>query len=229
MIKGKSSKPVYLWINDGKAELRSADRLWGKTLSDMMLELYSQHGPQTRIAGIGPAGENLVRQAPIIVDREHATGISGGGAVMGSKNLKAIAVRGTGAVQVAKPKDLVDLWYYYFRLLNRQPGDKEWPNTVKSLSYYMWHGPHIPYSKGHPPKPTDPAAYFKNKGLDEPISLMRAAVDKGTVKLKWGGCWACPVCCAMVYQSTDVDIPSGSGQCNDMESGLPGSGRGARK
>ncbi len=81
----------------------------------------------------------------------------------------------------------------------------------------MWHSPHIPYSKGHPPKPTDPAKYFKNKGMDEPVSLMREAVDKGTVKIKWGGCWACPVCCAMSYQSTGVDIPSGSGQCNDME------------
>ncbi len=96
---------MYLWINNGKAELRSADRLWGKLLTDTMLDLYQVHGKDTRIAAIGPAGENLVRQATIIVDREHATGISGGGAVMGSKNLKAIAVRGTGAVNVAKPKE----------------------------------------------------------------------------------------------------------------------------
>ena len=221
VLTGKSPKPVYLWINDGKAELRDAGRLWGMKLSEMMLELYSQHGPQTRIAGIGPAGENLVRSAPIIVDREHATGSSGAGAVMGSKNLKVIAVLGTGAVNVAKPKELTDLWYYYRRLLNRTPAEVKagdsWPMQEKSLSYYMYHGPHIPYAPGHPAKPTDPKVYFENNGLDDPISLFREAVDKGTVKLKWGGCYACPVCCALTYQSTDINIPSGAGQCNDME------------
>lgn len=218
VVTGKSAKPVYLWINDGKAELRSAERLWGMTLSNMMLEIGNLHGPQARVLGIGPAGENLCRQAPVIVDREHATGISGAGAVMGSKNLKAIAVRGTGAVNIAKPQELIDLWYYYFRLVNRKPGEEEPQNQVKSLTYYMYHSPHIPLCEGHPSKPTDPAVYFKNRGLDDPISLMREAVDAGTVKLKWGGCYACPVCCAMVYQSNDIDIPSGSGQCNDMES-----------
>jgi aldehyde:ferredoxin oxidoreductase len=218
VVTGKSPRPVYLWINDGKAELRGAERLWGTTLSNMMLEIQNLHGPEARVLGIGPAGENLVRQAPIIVDREHATGISGAGAVMGSKNLKAIAVRGTGAVNVAKPQELIDLWYYYFRLVNRKPGEEEYPAVNKSLTYYMYHGPHIPFCEDHPKKPTDPAVYYQNDGLDDPISLMREAVDAGTVKLKWGGCWTCPVCCAMVYQSTDIDIPSGSGQCNDMES-----------
>ncbi len=222
VIKGKSPGPVYLWINDGKAELRTAERLWGMRLSDLMLELYSQHGFKTRIAAIGPAGENLVRQAPIIIDREHATGISGAGAVMGSKKLKAIAVRGTGTVNVAKPKEVVDLWYYYRRLLNRTPAEvaagEGWPTQNKSISYYMYHGPHIPYCPGHPEEPTDPKVYFKNNGLDDPISLMREAVDKGTVKMKWGGCYTCSVCCGMTYQSKDVDVPSGSGQCNDMES-----------
>ena len=220
VVTGKSPKPVYLWINDGKAELRSAERLWGMWLSNMMLEIQNLHGPQARVAGIGPAGENLCRQAPIIVDREHATGITGAGAVMGSKNLKAIAVRGTGAVNVAEPQELIDLWYYYRRLLTRTPAEMEaegtWPHTTRSLSYYMWHGSHQPYVKDHPPEPKG-EEYFTNYGMDSPYSLMREAVDAGTVKIKFGGCYACPVCCAVAYQSTDVDIPSGSGQCNDME------------
>ena len=222
VVTGKSPKPVYLWVNDGEAELRDAGRLWGTTLSNMMLEVQNLHGPQARVLGIGPAGENLCRQAPIIVDREHATGITGAGAVMGSKNLKAIAVRGTGAVNVAKPQELVDLWYYYRRLLTRTPAEVAagdgWPATNRSLSYYMYHGPHMPKCEGHPAKPTDPEVYFKNNGLDDPISLMREAVDAGTVKMKYGGCYGCPVCCALAYQSTDLSIPSGSGQCNDMES-----------
>ncbi len=218
VVTGKSPRPVYLWINDGKAELRSAERLWGMTLSSLMLEIQNLHGTQTRVMGIGPAGENLCRQAPIIIDREHATGISGAGAVMGSKNLKAIAVRGTGAVGVAKPRELMDLWWHYFRLLNRKPGEEGYQDIHKSLSYYMYHSRHIRYCEGHPKMPADPAVYFKNRGLDDPISLMKEAVDAGTVKLKWGGCYACPVCCALAYQSQDIDIPSGSGQCNDMDS-----------
>jgi len=218
VIKGRSAKPVYLWINDRKAELRSAERLWGMTLSNLMLEIQNLHGPQTRVAGIGPAGENLCRQAPLIIDREHATGITGAGAVMGSKNLKAIAVHGTGPVSVARPRELMDLWWYYFRLLNRKPGEAEFPAVNKSLSYYMYHSGHVRYCEGHPQSPADPAVYFKNMGLDDPISLMSQAVNSGTVKLKWGGCYACPVCCALAYQSKNIDIPSGSGQCNDMES-----------
>jgi aldehyde:ferredoxin oxidoreductase len=221
VVTGKSPRPVYLWINDGKAELRSAERLWGMRLSELMLEIYNLHGPQTRVAAIGPAGENLCRQAPIIVDREHATGISGAGAVMGSKNLKAIAVRGTGAVNVAKPQEVIDLWYYSRRLLARTPAEvaagEGWPHTTRSLSYYMWHSPHIPYCEGHPEKP-GPELYYQNYGLDNPLSLMREAVDAGTVKIKWDGCYSCAVHCGMTYQSTDADIPSGAGQCNDMES-----------
>lgn len=218
VVKGKSHRPVYLWIDDGKAEIRSAERLWGMKLSNLLLEIQNLHGPQARVAGIGPAGENLCRQAPILIDRDHATGITGAGAVMGSKNLKAIVVKGIGAVSVAHPRELIDLWWHYFRLLNRKPGEKEFPAVNKSLSYYMYHSHHIRFCEGHPKMPADPAIYFKNNGLDDPISLMKEAVDAGTIKLKWGGCYACPVCCSLTYQSQDIDIPSGSGRCNGMES-----------
>jgi len=219
VVKGKSPRPVYLWINDGKAELRSAERLWGKTLTDMTEDLYSIHGPQARILGIGPAGENLLREAAVIVDHEHATGISGCGAVMGSKNLKAIAVLGTGAVNVAKPKDMMDLWWTYFRLVNRKPGEAEPQIMHKSMYDGLFHFPHMPHSPGHPQAGTiSNADYFKNFGLDSPINLMADAVKAGTIKLKWGGCYGCAVNCALSWQSNNVDIPSGSGQCNDWMS-----------
>lgn len=184
MVRGKAPRPVYLWISDGKAELHSAESLWGMALSKLMAEIEKRHGPQARVLGIGPAGENLCRQAPAIVDLEHATGISGTGAVMGSKMLKAIAVRGTGPVAVAKPRELMDLWFHCFRLLNRKPGDEEYPNVVKSLTYYMYHPPHIPHCPGRPSPPTDPAVNFKNRGLDDPISLVREPVNQGVMKLK---------------------------------------------
>ncbi|MDO8671366.1 MAG: aldehyde ferredoxin oxidoreductase N-terminal domain-containing protein, partial [Dehalococcoidia bacterium] len=67
VVRGKSAKPVYLWIDDGKVELRSAELLWGMTLSQLTLAVEKLHGWQARVLGIGPAGENLCRQAPAIV------------------------------------------------------------------------------------------------------------------------------------------------------------------
>ncbi|HEY95782.1 MAG TPA: hypothetical protein G4O15_12690 [Dehalococcoidia bacterium] len=218
VVKGKASEPVYLYINDGQVEIRSARYLWGMTLTNLMLQLYKQHGPKTRILGIGPAGENLCREAVIISDHEHATGLGGAGAVMGSKNLKAIAVNGTGAVKVARPQELIDLWWYFSRLVTRKPGEEDYPSMHRSLCDGLYHGAHIRFCPGHPERPQDDETYFKNMGLDDPICLMNDAINKGILKLKWGGCYACPVNCALTWQSSDIDIPSGSGQCNEWMS-----------
>ncbi|MFC2041305.1 aldehyde ferredoxin oxidoreductase N-terminal domain-containing protein [Chloroflexota bacterium] len=218
VVKGKASLPVYIWIHDGEAEIRSAVRLWGMTTRNTYLELNMLHGPKTRALVIGPAGENLCREAVVGTDGAHATGIGGAGAVMGSKNLKAIAVNGTGAIRVAKPRELMELAWYYSRLINRKPGEEEYPAATKSLTYYMYHGPHTPFCPGLPPAPKDPETYFKNKGIDDTISLMAEPVKKGLINIKWAGCHACPVCCTIAYQSKDIDIPSGSGKCNGMDS-----------
>jgi aldehyde:ferredoxin oxidoreductase len=102
VLQGRSAKPVYLAIEDGKAELRSAERIWGKNTLEttaMIEEEFGDH--QVRVACIGKAGERLVKFACIMNDRFRAAGRTGVGAVMGSKNLKAIAVQGSGAVEVA--------------------------------------------------------------------------------------------------------------------------------
>ena len=108
VIEGASEKPVYLWIHDGKAELRDATHLWGKdthTTTEMIIEeLRAELGDDAKnvkVACIGPAGENLVKFACIINDKGRAAGRGGHGAVWGSKKLKAIAVRGHGRVKVA--------------------------------------------------------------------------------------------------------------------------------
>src|SRR4030066_1944716 len=96
VIKGKASRPVYLWIHDGEAEIRDARHLWGKFSKETQEEVRKELGDERiRIASIGPAGEKLVRFACILNELKHAHGRTGLGAVMGSKNLKAIAVRGT--------------------------------------------------------------------------------------------------------------------------------------
>ena len=96
IFEGRSPKPVYLLIEDGEARLLDAAHLWGRTVWDTEEDIRRHHqDPQMRVASIGPAGENGVLFAAIVNDLHRAAGRSGVGAVMGSKNLKAVAVRGT--------------------------------------------------------------------------------------------------------------------------------------
>ena len=104
IIKGASKKPVYLWIEDNVAEIRDASHLWGLKVSetDSLIKKDSKD-PQTKVTCIGPASENLVLSGCIMNDLDRAAARSGLGAVMGSKKLKAISVRGHGSVRIAKP------------------------------------------------------------------------------------------------------------------------------
>jgi aldehyde:ferredoxin oxidoreductase len=96
VVKGKSAKPVYVWIKDGTAELRDASHLWGKTTSEVEDALKAELGDtKIEIAQCGPSGEKLSRLASVINMANRAAGRTGMGAVMGSKNLKAIVVRGS--------------------------------------------------------------------------------------------------------------------------------------
>ena len=102
-ITGKAPEPVYLLLFEGKAELRPARDLWGRFTADVERELQRRH-PGVRVAAIGPAGEKLVVQACIIHDRNRAAGRPGLGAVMGSKLLKAVAVKGHTEKPLAEPE-----------------------------------------------------------------------------------------------------------------------------
>ena len=106
IFEGKSEKPVYLYVNDDVVELRDAAHLWGKSVweTEAMIKKGLQD-PQIRVSSIGTAGENGVLFAAVVNDLHRAAGRSGVGAVMGSKNLKAIAVRGTkGVGNIRDPK-----------------------------------------------------------------------------------------------------------------------------
>ena len=106
IFEGKSAKPVYLYINDDQAELRDAAHLWGKSVWETEETLKkSLQDPLTRVSSIGKAGENGILFAAVVNDLHRAAGRSGVGTVMGSKNLKAIAVRGTiGVGNIRDPK-----------------------------------------------------------------------------------------------------------------------------
>lgn len=109
IVEGKSEKPVYLMIEDGEFSIKDASHVWGKVVSETTKQLASEAPEKSRVLCIGPAGEKLSRLAAIMNDFDRAAGRSGVGAVMGSKNLKAIVVRGTGDVAVADPETLKEV------------------------------------------------------------------------------------------------------------------------
>ncbi len=123
IVEGRSDRPCYLLVDDDRVEIRDAANVWGKVVSETEDAIRDETGiPALRVSGIGPAGEKLVRFACIINDKHRAAGRSGVGAVMGSKNLKAIAVRGTRGVQVARPRDYMSAIWSYHEHLAESPG-----------------------------------------------------------------------------------------------------------
>ncbi|MCK9217845.1 MAG: aldehyde ferredoxin oxidoreductase family protein [Firmicutes bacterium] len=109
IFEGKSEEPVYLYIKDDEVELRDAKHLWGKTVFETTDTLLEEVGEDAKIACIGPGGEKLVLFATVMNDRHRAAGRSGLGAVMGSKNLKAVTVEGSKSIEVAKPKEFLNI------------------------------------------------------------------------------------------------------------------------
>lgn len=118
VIHGKSDKPVYVLIRDGAVEFKDASALWGKGAIQTREAIKGELGSEVRVVAIGPAGENLVSAGGLLADAD-ASGSAGLGAVMGSKHLKAVAIKGTGRkVAVAHPEELRRL-SDYLRSLNR--------------------------------------------------------------------------------------------------------------
>ena len=112
VVKGQASKPVYLWIKDDEVEIRPAEHLWGRMTAEVEEDIRNELGDnKIRVLQIGVAGENLVRYAGITNDLRHFNGRNGLGAVMGSKNLRAIAVRGSQRYQslAHNPEGLLEL------------------------------------------------------------------------------------------------------------------------
>src|SRR5436305_5432913 len=123
ILEGQAAAPCALVITGERVEIRDARHLWGGTTADTEDALRAELGmPDTVIASIGPAGERLVRFACIINDKHRAAGRSGVGAVLGSKNMKAIAVRGTEGVALARPGEFLSAMWAMQRKLAVSPG-----------------------------------------------------------------------------------------------------------
>ncbi len=130
IVTGKASSPAYLYIDDDKVEIRDARRFWGMRTNDFDIAFTEELGDRGfETCYIGPAGENLVRYAAILHTSARAAGRGGVGCVMGSKNLKAIAIKGTRMPEVAEHKRFVDL------LEEIRSSFKDWPGTDRWRRY----------------------------------------------------------------------------------------------
>jgi aldehyde:ferredoxin oxidoreductase len=188
-IQGKASKPVYLWITDQKAQILDATRLWGLDTYQAQQMIWKLHGNKTRVMVIGKAGENLSRIACILTDSGDASGQGGFGGVMGSKNLKAIAVRGSRSVDVAKPKELMKLTHHIQRLFSRKSlKSNPYEPEERGFKYNVWGGG---YGRGS-------LSLLPGELLDlcnEPSSGYSQTPD---------GCFACPVSCRSHVKGPDI-------------------------
>ncbi len=143
IIEGAADKPVYLWIDDDQVEIRDAGHVWGKVVSETYATLWDELGdPRIRIATIGPGGENLVRFASLMTDYGNACGKTGMGTVMGSKNLKAVAVRGTKGFRVADPERFKEIARDWIRKIKKGPTYESFSKfgTLSYLTQYHSQG-----------------------------------------------------------------------------------------
>ncbi len=189
ILEGKADEPVYLWIEDDEIEIRDAQDLWGKDVFETEDLIRAEiENPwiarETRISCIGPAGENLVKIASIMCDKHRAAARCGIGAVMGSKNLKAVAVRGTKGVTVANPeafKQAVD-----GALLSIS-------NSIQSSEFFPKYG-----SGGQVDFYNEiglvPHNNFRELGLEQAHQISGQAVAEQYL-IRNQGCFACPLSC----------------------------------
>ena len=194
IVKGSSPTPVYLYIKDGKVEIKDATHLWGKDTGTTQRTIKKELADdKIRIAQIGPAGENLVRFANIVNELKHFNGRNGLGAVMGSKKLKAIAVRGT------KPIDLYDKEKVnqVTKEITKRIMDNPLSRDLRELgTLAVVRGF---YEGGCLPSYNWTTGYFK-----EGENLTAETLNK-TILKSTKGCYACPIRCKRVVE---VDEPN---------------------
>jgi aldehyde:ferredoxin oxidoreductase len=137
VLEGKAEEPKYLWISDNEIELKRATHIWGKTTNETEKIIKEEVGdPTAKVASIGPAGEKLVKIACIINDLVRAAGRTGLGAVMGSKNLKAIAIKGKKKIQIAREIEFKRLWEKYITIFKEKPHWASVYGTTSGIELY---------------------------------------------------------------------------------------------
>jgi aldehyde:ferredoxin oxidoreductase len=184
IIEGKSQEPIYLYINNDDIQIKSAEHLWGRETGEAQELIRRELGDdKIRIAQIGPGGENLVRYACILNELKHANGRNGLGAVMGSKKLKAIAVRGTKTIQIADHDKVKDIRKRYLAMYMENPLSRGLYElgTTGGLTSLNANG-------------ILPTTNFVNGEFEGAEQISGVAIEKTLLK-KREGCYACPILC----------------------------------
>jgi len=192
LFTGRAASPVYLWLKDGKAELRDASHLWGGDTYETQSRIKQETaGPLTRVACIGPAGERQIPFALILNDHGRVAGRTGMGAVMGSKNLKAVAVRGSAHLPIAnlafkelRSRANVELRNDNVTRVMRETG------SAGAAEYFNLLG-------------SMPVRYYSRSGFDE-VSQVSGAGMAETILTGVSTCHACVIACGR-----KVIIPDG--------------------
>lgn len=219
IIEGKSEKPVYLKIEDENVSLEDASDLWGKGTFEVNATIAKACGPEFDVACIGKAGENQVPMSCMVTSFGNSGG-GGVGAVLGSKMFKAIAVRGTGAVKIARPTEVKLLSNYMIKDLVGGNNNHTVPCHAQSWSEYTatnnrWQGaPGITWDKA-PKGPIDMGEQPSGQINVAALRCNKGVFDFGEVAEKYtvkqGGCSSCPVRCYTEYDMdplADYDLPT---------------------
>jgi len=193
LIRGRAPEPVYLWIHDGRAEIRPAGHLWGQDPYTVQARVREEVGdPLARVAAIGLAGENRVPFALILCDHGRVAGRTGMGAVMGSKNLKAVAVRGSRPLPLARPQEFHALRAQANRALRDDNLTRVFreTGTAGAAEYFELLG-------------SMPKRYY-GQGAWEGAARISGAAMAETILSGVSACHACVIACGRV-----VTIPEG--------------------
>ena len=211
VIEGASDEPVYLKIDDDDVEIKPADQVWGQGTRATTEALSRKEGTDFCVATIGPAGENLLPYACIINSRNHSVG-AGAAAVMGSKKLKALVVRGSQPIYVADPQEVADLSDYMLREIVGSNNNHVVPSTQQEWAEYFDKGSRWTAQKGltwalAEGGPIDTGEPKPGEINTVGYRCMKAFKDEGPeaekYTIKMDGCHSCPIHCY-----SDLRVPA---------------------
>jgi len=188
IVEGKAKSPIFIWIKNGNVEIRDASHIWGKTTGEAQKIIKEELDDKlVHISQIGPGGENLVKYACVINDLRSAAGRTGMGAVMGSKNLKAVVVRGNKRPKVANKEKLRELRNFFSN------------NYLKHYKEYYSHGTGGGAMEMFASMGNLPTRNFKAGGIGSAKAL-DPQINEEEINLKMETCFACPIKCKKIVQ-----------------------------
>ena len=187
VINVKAKEPVYIWIHNGEIEIRDAKNIWGKSIYDTQSALRNQlDNNEIQTLCMGQAGENLVRYATVMTSRKNAGGRTGMGAVMGSKNLKAVVCRGTQDIKIKYPEDALK---FNEKLINQVTSSKV-SQTMQRWGTGFMYGPNN----------TSGFLRTRNFQLNQQVgSSNMECEDLDEYSIGYDGCFGCQVHCRHRY------------------------------